>query len=90
MAKEINKNNENNSPFTFVFGKINYIIMLVGIVLLALGYIFLSGGGSDDPNVFNPEMFNGRRLYAAPIFIILGLVTEIVAIMYRPKNKTEE
>lgn len=90
MAKEINKNNESNSPFTFVFGKINYIIMLVGIVLLALGYIFLSGGGSDDPNVFNPEMFNGRRLFAAPIFIILGLVTEIVAIMYRPKNKTEE
>ena len=87
MAKEINKNNESNSPFTFVFGKINYIIMLVGIVLLALGYIFLSGGGSDDPNVFNPDMFNGQRLYLAPILIVLGLVAEIVAIMYNGKNK---
>ena len=85
MAKEINKNNESNSPFTFVFGKINYIIMLVGIVLLALGYIFLSGGGSDDPNVFNPAMFDTRRLYVAPILIVLGFVVEIVAIMYKKK-----
>jgi hypothetical protein len=89
MAKEINKNNESNSPFTFVFGKINYIIMLVGIVLLALGYIFLSGGGSDDPNVFNPAMFDSRRLYVAPILIILGLIAEIVAIMYNGKRNEQ-
>ncbi len=89
MAKEINKNNENNSQFTFVFGKINYIIMLVGIVLLALGYIFLSGGGSDDPNVFNPAMFDSRRLYVAPILIILGLIAEIVAIMYNGKRNEQ-
>ena len=89
MAKEINKNNESNSPFTFVFGKINYIIMLVGIVLLALGYIFLSGGGSDDPNVFNPAMFDSRRLYVAPILIILGLIAEIVAIMCNGKRNDQ-
>ena len=89
MAKENNKNNESNSPFTFVFGKINYIIMLVGIVLLALGYIFLSGGGSDDPNVFNPAMFDSRRLYVAPILIILGLIAEIVAIMYNGKRNEQ-
>ena len=86
MAKEINKNNESNSPFTFVFGKINYIIMLVGIVLLALGYIFLSGGGSDDPNTFNPEMFDSRRLTLAPILIVLGFVVEIFAIMFKGKK----
>lgn len=90
MAKEIKNTDSNEKQFSFVFGKTNYIIMIVGVVLLLLGYILLAGGGSDDPNVFNPEMFNGRRLYAAPIFIILGLVTEIVAIMYRPKNRTEE
>ena len=87
MAKEIKKAEEGNSQFTFVFDKINYIIMLVGIVLLALGYILLSGGGSDDPNVFNPAMFNARRLYVAPILIILGLIAEIVAIMYNGKSK---
>jgi hypothetical protein len=86
MAKEIKNQEDTKREFAFVFNKINYIIMIVGVVLLALGYIFLSGGGSDDPNVFNPDMFNGRRLYLAPILIILGLVTEIVAIMYKPKN----
>lgn len=86
MAKEI-KTTEDNNQFTFVFSKINYIIMLVGLVLLALGYLMLCGGGSDDPNVFNPEMFNGRRLFLSPILISLGLITEIVAIMYKGKKQ---
>ena len=85
MAKEIKNTEDTKREFAFVFNKINYIIMIAGIVLLALGYILLAGGGSDDPNVFNPEMFNGRRLYLAPILIILGLIVEIVAIMYRGK-----
>ena len=87
MAKETKKVEEGNSQFTFVFDKINYIIMLAGIILLALGYIFLSGGGSDDPNVFNPAMFNALSLFVAPILIVLGLIAEIVAIMYKGKAK---
>ncbi len=86
MAKEIKNTEDTKREFAFIFNKINYIIMIAGIVLLALGYILLAGGGSDDPNVFNPEMFNGRRLYLAPILIILGLIVEIVAIMYRGKD----
>ena len=86
MAKEIKNTEDPKREFAFVFNKINYIIMIAGIVLLALGYILLAGGGSDDPNVFNPEMFNGRRLYLAPILIILGLIVEIVAIMYQGKD----
>ena len=86
MAKEIKNTEDPKREFAFVFNKINYIIMIAGIVLLALGYILLAGGDSDDPNVFNPEMFNGRRLYLAPILIILGLIVEIVAIMYRGKD----
>lgn len=86
MAKEL-KPTEEKAKFSFVFTKTNYIIMGVGLVLLALGYILLAGGGSDDPNVFNYEMFNVRRLYVAPILIILGLIAEIVAIMYKPKEK---
>lgn len=78
-----------DNQFSFVFDKVNYIIMGIGLVLLVLGYILLSGGGSDDPNVFNPAMFDTRRLYVAPIMIILGLVAEIFAIMYRPKNKEQ-
>ncbi len=86
MAKEIKKTEE-KPRFSFVFTKTNYIIMGIGLVLLALGYILLAGGGSDDPNVFNYEMFNTRRLYVAPILIILGLIAEVVAIMYKPKEQ---
>lgn len=81
MAKEIKTTEDSNNEFAFVFTKTNYIIMLAGLVLLALGYILLCGGGSDDPSVFNPAMFDARRLFVAPILIILGLITEIVAIM---------
>lgn len=74
------------NQFSFVFGKVNYILMGIGLVMLALGYILLSGGGSDDPNVFNPAMFDARRLYVAPLLIILGFVVEIVAIMFKSKK----
>ncbi len=79
------ENKEENKGFQFAFNKINYILMGVGIVLLALGYMLLAGGGSDDPNVFNPAMFDTRRLYVAPILIVLGFVVEIVAIMFKKK-----
>ena len=71
----------------FVFGPINYILLAAGIILLGLGYILLSGGGSDDSNVFNPAMFDTRRLVVAPLTIVAGLVVEICAIMFRPKDK---
>ncbi len=76
---------EENNNIQLPFGKINYILMGVGIIILALGYILLAGGGSDDPNVFNPAMFDSRRLVWAPILIVLGFVVEIVAIMYKKK-----
>ena len=78
-------NKEEKGYFEMAFGKINYILMAAGIILLALGYILLSGGGSDDPNVFNPAMFDSRRLVVSPILIVLGFVVEIVAIMYKKK-----
>jgi len=80
------ENNENKGQFELAFGKINYILMIVGILLLALGYFLLSGGGSDDPNVFNDAMFDSRRLVWAPIIIVLGFVVEIAAIMFKSKR----
>lgn len=74
----------------FVFGKFNYMSMVVGIVFLLVGYILLSGGGSDDPNVFNEAMFDKRRLVAAPLLIVLGFVIEIAAIMLSPKCKCKK
>ena len=77
---------ENKNNFTFVFGKRNYILLGIGLIVLALGYILLTGGGSDDPNVFNPEMFNVRRMFVAPILIMAGFVIDIIAIMIKPKK----
>lgn len=70
----------------FAFGRLNYILMAAGLIILALGYILLSGGGSDDPNTFNEAMFDNRRLVVAPILIIVGFVVEILAIMYRGRK----
>lgn len=81
-----NEKETQDNAFSFVFGRTNYILLVIGLVLLVLGYILLSGGGSDDPNVFNPAMFNARRLYVAPLLIIAGLIVEIVAILYKNKN----
>ncbi len=78
-----NEQNAGNKP---AFSIINYIVIALGIVLLGGGYILLSGGGSDDPKVFNDAMFDNRRLVVAPIVITLGLVVEIVGIMYRSKK----
>ena len=78
-------NSEEKKNLQLAFGKVNYILMAAGIVLLAIGYLLLAGGGSDDPNVFNPAMFDSRRLVWAPIIIVLGFVVEIVAIMYKKK-----
>lgn len=55
--------------------------LLIGFVVMVSGYILMTGGGSDDPEVFNYAMFDFRRMVAAPIVIILGVVIEVVAIM---------
>ncbi|MDB2571692.1 MAG: DUF3098 domain-containing protein [Polaribacter sp.] len=70
----------------FLFGKRNYIIMLVGLFVIALGFVFMAGGGSDDPTVFNEEIYNWQRIRLAPTLIIIGLGIEIYAILANPKN----
>ena len=64
--------------------------LLVGLLVMISGYILMMGGGSEDPEVFNYAMFDFRRMVAAPIVIIAGIVIEIVAIMGEFKSKKEE
>lgn len=72
------------------FGKQNYQIFIAGIVLIISGYLLMIGGGSEDPNVFNPAIFDTQRITIAPMVCLLGFITIIVAIMWRPKIKNEE
>ena len=68
------------------FGKLNYILMLVGIVVLAIGYILLSGGGSEDPAIFSEAIFDARRLTIAPITLVLGFTIVGASIMLKIKT----
>jgi hypothetical protein len=77
---------ENTQEKEFLFGKKNYIIMLVGIVFIALGFIFMAGGGSDNPEVFNEEIYNWQRIRLAPTLVIIGLAVEFYAIFANAKK----
>ncbi len=70
----------------FLFEKINYKILLFGVGVIALGFILMSGGGSDDPNVFNQEIFNFRRIRLAPTTVLIGFGITVYAILKNPKK----
>jgi hypothetical protein len=70
---------------TFLFERSNYVLMLAGLALIVLGFVLMSGGGSEDPNVYNPELFSARRIVVAPFLIVVGFAVEVWAIMRKPK-----
>lgn len=61
----------------------NYVLIIAGFVVILIGMVLMTGGGSDDPNVFNYEMFSWRRITLAPILIVGGFAFEIYAILKR-------
>ena len=67
----------------FAIPKKNILYIIAGFLVMLLGYLLMTGGGSDNPTEFNYAMFNFRRTVLAPVMIIVGMVLEIVAIMYR-------
>jgi len=69
----------------FVFEKRNYIWMFIGLGFIALGFILMSGGGSDDPNVFSDAIFNIQRIRVAPTLILIGFGIQVYAILLKPK-----
>jgi len=78
---------EESTKTEFIFQKKNYIFMFIGLACIALGFILMSGGGSDDPNVFNPEIYNFRRIRLAPTLVLIGLGIEVYAILLNPHKK---
>ena len=87
MKKQTPAGTPANNP-AMALGKRNYIMILCGIAAIILGFILLSGGGSEDPATqFDYDMVNFRRLYVTPVLLLAGFLFEIYAIMYRPKAK---
>lgn len=82
------KQQENKRPP--LFRKTNYILMGIGLVILIVGYILLYAPASPDPAVFDESIFDTRRLVVSPILMVLGLVIEVVAIMWHPKQNDKE
>ncbi len=78
----MNSNNEINTHF--LFEKVNYKILLIGLGVIALGFILMSGGGSDDPKVFSDAIFDFRRIRLAPTVVLIGFGITIYAILKNP------
>jgi hypothetical protein len=78
------KNEENKHEF--LFEKVNYKILLIGIGVIVLGFILMSGGGSDDPKVFSESVFDFRRIRLAPTTVLIGFGITIYAILKNPKK----
>lgn len=74
----------------FVFHRKNYIVMFIGLAMITLGFLLMSGGGSDDPQVFNPDIYNFRRIRLAPTLVLLGLGIEVYAILMNPNKKKSD
>ena len=70
----------------FAFGKENYMLMLIGIAVIFIGFACMSGGEAKNPAVFNPEIFSFRRITLAPVLVILGFVIEVYAILKKSKE----
>lgn len=83
------KRKQDSKP-NFIFGRKNYKFMFIGVSCIALGFILMAGGGSDDPNVFNPEIFNFRRIRLAPTLILIGFGIQIYAILLNPDKSKKK
>ena len=86
MAK---KKTEQVKP-DFPLQRENYILLIIGFVIIIFGFLLMMGGKSDDPNVFSPDIFNFRRITLAPILVLFGFAFEIWAIMKKPKEEKED
>ena len=70
----------------FLFQAINYKFLLIGLGVILLGFILMSGGGSDDPTVFNEDIFSFRRIRLAPTTVLIGFGITIYSILKKNKK----
>jgi len=78
---------KNTGPKKFLFEKRNYRFLFLALSVIALGFILMAGGGSDDPNFFNEEIFNFRRIRLAPALVLIGFGIAMYSILTRETTK---
>ena len=78
---------QKNKKTAFLFGKRNYTWMLIGLAFVALGFVLMAGGKSDDPEVFNEAIYSFRRIRLAPTLVLIGFAIEVYAILRNPDKK---
>jgi len=71
----------------FLFEKRNYTLLFLSFIVIALGFILMSGGGSDDPKIFNDAIFNFRRIRLAPTLVLVGFGIAMFSILTRERAK---
>ena len=70
----------------FLFKKRNYQFLLLSIIIIGVGFVLMVGGGSSDPNIFNPEIFNFKRIRLAPTLVLIGFAVAVYSILTSPKK----
>jgi hypothetical protein len=69
----------------FAFDKVNFILLAVGMAIVVVGFLLMTGAGSDD-SVYEPDIFSVRRIKVAPVVCLFGFVSMIYAVVRKPKN----
>jgi hypothetical protein len=70
----------------FAFGRMNFILLAVGMAIVVIGFILMGGDGSTN-TAYNPDIFSARRIKVAPIMCLVGFVSMVYAVVYKPKEK---
>ena len=84
------KRRKEQSKSEFIFGKVNYKWLFIGLAFIAIGFIVMSGGGSDDPNVFDESIFSWRRIRLAPTLVLIGFGIQVYAILAKPEKSKDK
>ena len=84
------KRRKEQSKSEFIFGKVNYKWLFIGLAFIAIGFILMSGGGSDDPNVFDESIFSWRRIRLAPTLVLIGFGIQVYAILAKPEKSKDK
>ena len=83
------KRKEDNKA-EFIFGKKLYKWLFIGLAFIAIGFILMAGGGSDDPNVFDESIFSWRRIRLAPTLVLIGFGIQVYAILLNPNKDSKK